>query len=256
MTPLIESSNVNYCVNDLNESDLQDLIRQAYRQVVGNIHVMDYERLSSAESLLRDKALTVREFVTALGESELYKKLFYYPNNPYRFIELNYKHFLGRAPRDQSEITEHVTILANEGYEAEIKSYTNSYEYLEQFGEDKLPYERSESTTIYKTKDFVRNINQTRGYAGSDRGVKTAAIRMVACDVNSLSKKPRYSGNGMGNTAKRFLIEIDLPGNNKTSRQVSQTVRVPYSQLSQQLRNIQARGGKVRNIKPAPYALN
>jgi phycocyanin-associated rod linker protein len=88
--------------------DAKVAIRAVYRQVFGNDHIMSSERIASAESLLCDRAITVRDFVRAVAKSETYKKKFLYPNYHPRTIELNFKHLLGRAPYDESEITEHV----------------------------------------------------------------------------------------------------------------------------------------------------
>ncbi|MDY6896843.1 MAG: phycobilisome rod-core linker polypeptide, partial [Cyanobacteriota bacterium] len=58
---------------DWTESDLQAIFRSTYKQVLGNEYIMKAERLTSAESLLRQGNLTVRDFVRALALSELYK---------------------------------------------------------------------------------------------------------------------------------------------------------------------------------------
>jgi hypothetical protein len=76
------------------EDDLQTVIRAVYRQVLGNTHVMDSQRLSSAESLLRNGDITVRGFVRLVAQSDLYQSLFFDTASPYRFIELNFKHLL------------------------------------------------------------------------------------------------------------------------------------------------------------------
>jgi len=100
------------------EGDVQAVITTAYRQVFGNDHLMQSERLTSAESLLRQGNINVRDFIRALAQSELYRKKFFYSTPQVRFIELNYKHLLGRAPYDESEITEHVNLYIEQGYEA------------------------------------------------------------------------------------------------------------------------------------------
>jgi phycocyanin-associated rod linker protein len=87
------------------QEEVQAVITVAYRQVLGNEHLMESERLVGAESLLTQGLITVREFVRAIAVSELYREKFLYPNFHVRFIELNYKHLLGRAPYDQSEIS-------------------------------------------------------------------------------------------------------------------------------------------------------
>ena len=58
---------------DATEEDLQGVIRAVYRQVLGNAHVLEGQRLSSAESQLRNGELTVREFVRAVAQSDLYR---------------------------------------------------------------------------------------------------------------------------------------------------------------------------------------
>jgi phycocyanin-associated rod linker protein len=79
------------------QEDAEAVICVAYRQVFGNEYLMSSERVKSAESLLQQGQITVRDFVRALGLSETYRQKFFYPNSQVRLIELNYKHFLGRA---------------------------------------------------------------------------------------------------------------------------------------------------------------
>ena len=80
------------------EDEIQDVIRAVYRQVLGNAHVLDDQRLVDAESQLRNGDITVREFVRAVAESSLYRSRFFETSSPYRFVELNFKHLLGRSP--------------------------------------------------------------------------------------------------------------------------------------------------------------
>ncbi|MEB3294649.1 MAG: phycobilisome rod-core linker polypeptide, partial [Synechococcales bacterium] len=58
------------------DGDKQAVILAAYRQVFGNEHLMAAERLTSAESLLKQGNLSVREFIRALAMSELYRSKF------------------------------------------------------------------------------------------------------------------------------------------------------------------------------------
>ena len=46
----------------------------------------------------------MREFVRLVAKSGLYKEKFFENCNPYRFIELNFKHLLGRAPNNSQEM--------------------------------------------------------------------------------------------------------------------------------------------------------
>lgn len=236
--------------NGLSESEFQDLVHRIYRQVLGNIHVTEYMRLQSAESLLRNQSISVRGFVDLVGNSDLYKQMFFFPNNPYRFIELNFKHFLGRAPRSQAEISTHVGILANDGYDAEISSYIYSQEYFSAFGEDKPPCDRVTSESIEANKDFVRILNLSRGDASSDRGVKRASIRQVATNVTASPRMPLMARNVTNNANGTFLIELSLPGNTKINNRAAKKIKVSYSSLSASIKTIQRSGGKILSIEP------
>ena len=112
--------------SDLGHAD--EVIQSIYKQVFGNRHLMELDVNKSLEALFMNGDLTVQGFVTALAQSDTYKKLFLEDKSPYQFVELNFKHLLGRPPHDQQELMEHVTLMNTEGYEAEISSYTYSEE--------------------------------------------------------------------------------------------------------------------------------
>ncbi|HBB34862.1 MAG TPA: photosystem I reaction center subunit XII [Cyanobacteria bacterium UBA8803] len=167
--PFAEASKIELRSN-WTEQDLQLVIRAAYRQVLGNAHLMSCDRLISAESLLRQGQMTVQDFVRAIALSELYRQKFFYSTQQVRFIELNYKHLLGRAPYDESEIAYHVDLYIKEGYLAEINSYIDSIEYQDNFGDSIVPYYRGFVTQRgQKTVGYNRIFQLYRGYANSDR---------------------------------------------------------------------------------------
>lgn len=117
------------------------VIHSCYKHVFGNAYVMESERagLAVAESDFKHNNLSVRELIRAMGKSEAYRKRFFERAGPYRFVELNCKHFLGRGPVSQEEVSFHVQKLMNEGYDAEIDSYLDSPEYEQKFGMDFMP---------------------------------------------------------------------------------------------------------------------
>jgi phycocyanin-associated rod linker protein len=132
--------------------DIESVIRAVYRQLLGNDYLMKSERLASAESLLRDGKSTVQDFVRQVAKSDLYKSKFFYNNFQTRVIELNYKHLLGRAPYDESEVIYHLDLYQNKGYDADIDSYIDSVEYQSSFGNYIVPYYRGfETQTGQKT---------------------------------------------------------------------------------------------------------
>ncbi|WP_017718843.1 phycobilisome rod-core linker polypeptide [Kamptonema formosum] len=232
------------------EEDLQVVIRAVYKQVLGNDHLMECDRLTSAESLLRNGDITVRQFVESVAKSELYRSRFFESASQYRFIELNFKHLLGRAPADQSEISEHVSIYSEQGYEAEINSYIDSEEYLQNFGENIVPYPRSVRTQVgIKNVGFNRMFSLMRGPASSDSDNQAKLIREVAANLPTKITPP-VSGSGAyyGNTGKRFRIAVSKPGAGPRVKRSNVTYEVGYDQLSQKIQSIHKTGGQIVSI--------
>lgn len=233
------------------EGELEEIIRAVYKQVLGNQHLMEGDRLSSAESQLRNGDITVRDFVRRVAQSSLYQLLFFHSSSQYRFIELNFKHLLGRPPQSQGEIAEHVEIYNGQGYEAEIDSYLNSDEYIKSFGENIVPYPRSiRSVAGLKNEAFNRMFSLLRGSATSDRDRRAQLITSVAANLSTAIKPPAV-GNGAsyGNTGKRFRIMFSTSQAAARLKRFSrQECVVDYSQMSQQVQNIHKTGGRILNI--------
>jgi len=246
--------------------DVQAVIRSTYRQVLGNDYLMQSERLVSAESLLQDGNITVREFVRQLAKSELYKEKFFYNNSQIRFIELNYKHLLGRAPYDESEIAFHNDLYVNRGYDADIDSFIDSEEYLSAFGENIVPYYRDFLTTGVgqRTVGFNRLFRLYRGYANSDRAQyprnNARLTQEVALNTSLRISAPTGVPERSNSSAKlagkprTYLVEVSnrsAVSNRPPTRRDRISYIVPYEQLSARLQQINRSGGKVLNISPA-----
>ena len=236
--------------SNASEDDLQVVIRAVYKQVLGNQHVMENQRLTSAESLLRDGDITVRGFVRAVAKSDLYRSLFFEASSPYRFIELNFKHLLGRAPQEQTEIAQHVLLYNEQGYDAEIDSYLDSQEYLTSFGEDVVPYVRSNRSQIgVKNVGFNRTFALVRGDATSDRSKQARLIGDIASNLPTKIARPCGASGTYSNTGKRFRIAVATSSAPASiNRNSKQEYVVAYNQMSKQIQSILKSGGKILNI--------
>ncbi len=171
-----ETAKVELQVPCTNE-DFQVALRAIYRQVLGNAYVMESERPTVAESKLKEGTLSVREFIRELAKSETYMNRFLYKNVQTRFVELNYKALLGRAPYNQQEISKHIALYNAQGYEAEIDSYLDSEEYLAMFGENTVPYYQGFKTQAGQSMEaFERMSRMYDGYAGSDRSGQSTRL--------------------------------------------------------------------------------
>ena len=230
------------------EDDLQVVIRAVYKQVLGNAHLLESDRLISAESLLRDGNITVRGFVRMVAQSELYRSLFFENSSQYRFIELNCKHLLGRAPLDQAEISSHVQIYNNSGYEAEIDSYIDSEEYITNFGENIVPSPRAVTNSTVKNVGFNRVYSLYRGYATSDSGKSAQLISDLAANLPTAIVFPTQGGGTPGSNKKRFRIKATKASISSLNRLSNQTYEVSYEQLNARIKNIHRTGGKILSI--------
>ena len=235
--------------NNSSEEDLQIVIRAVYKQVLGNQHLLEGDRLTSAESLLRDGDITVRGFVRMVGQSELYRSLFFEQSSQYRFIELNCKHFLGRAPLSQQEVSRHVQLYNEQGYEAEIDSYIDSDEYLENFGENKVPYPRSNTTQVgIKNVGFNRTFSLFRGDATSDSSNQAKLISDLGANLPTKITAPPAGGGTPVQTAKRFRIAVAKAGVGPRYKRSKATYEISYEQMSRTIQNIHKMGGKILSI--------
>ena len=226
-------------------SHSSDIIDQAYKQVFGNKHMMELDKNPSIEALFMNGDLSVQGLVTAMAQSDTYKKLFLEPNNPYRFVELNFKHLLGRPPHNQEELMNHVRLLQEEGYEAEICSYTYSDEYYAAFGVDQVPYNRAnESMTGGRTLNYTRANALDAGYAGYDNASKDSKLLKSLCMDSSPSNIER---KGVGFSNK---ITISWTSNRQVgaNRRVEQRSVVSQTSMSATIKTILSQGGKIISI--------
>ncbi|MBO3458035.1 phycobilisome rod-core linker polypeptide [Aetokthonos hydrillicola Thurmond2011] len=231
------------------EDELEVVIRAVYKQVLGNANLFSAQRLYTAESSLKNGDITVRGFVRMVAQSELYKSLFFEGNPPYRFIELNCKHLLGRAPLDQTEISKHVQIYSEQGYAADIDSYINSEEYTQKFGENVVPYPCSiRSQTGVKNNVFNQTVSLLGGFATSDSSKQAQLISTLAANLPQKIKVSTSKGGASSPTTKRFRIAVSKGGFTPITRRSNTTYTVGYAQLSQKIQNIQKMGGKILSI--------
>ncbi len=254
--------------------DPEVVIRAVYKQVLGNTYILDSDRLKGAESLFKQGELTVRELVRKVAKSGLYQKRFFNNCFTLRFIELNFKHLLGRAPNNYTELKSHTDLFEAGGYEAEIDSYINSDEYLSAFGEDTVPYYRGFTTqTNQTTVEFTHMFQLLRGPAGSDLPssvsanlpvLTTAVIRGNASAVVAPSggssgwafQGDSNTPNGVGASREGRIYRLEVTNrkaagvvrNRSEIRRSNQVLLVTYDQLSNEYQRIHKSGGIIASI--------
>jgi phycobilisome rod-core linker protein len=128
--------------NSLDLSEMDMLIQAAYRQVFNEQQCITHHRQVVLESQLLTRQITVRNFIRGLVLSDSFRRLNYEVNNNYRFTEMVIQRVLGRSVYNIQETLAWSIILATKGLNGFIDALINSEEYLDQFGENTVPYQR------------------------------------------------------------------------------------------------------------------
>ena len=259
----------------------EQMIRAVYKQVLGNAYVMDSERQVIAESQFKLGEISVRELVRRIAKSDLYRSRFFENCARYRFIELAFRHLLGRAPVDFNEMRDHAERLDSKGYNADIDSFLDSDDYQNAFGEWTVPYQRGWKTESCATlQEFTWSFQLLRGnsssslkgdLAGNSSKLGGAAYqnRPIAVvppssleatgwsfrPAPNLQNAPTRLGVGAGDQGMTYRVEVTAYSANNL-RRISRYTRsnrvyyVPFDKLSEQFKRIHREGGKIASITP------
>lgn len=156
-------------------------VRVALKQVLGNANLFesDMKELAYSISCVTQTA-NMKEFIRALGLSKAYRTRYFESSSNTRFIECNFINFLGRAPYSKDEISEHIKIINEQGYNAEINSYVDSDEYDSLYGESRIP-----APNFCGGHPYNKGMNNTsilRGSSSSARDIKKKAVISVTAE--------------------------------------------------------------------------
>lgn len=128
--------------NALSPLEMDTLIQAAYRQVFNEQQLLKHNRQIALESQLKSGTITVRGFIRGLATSEIFRSHNYEPNSNYRVVTLCVQRLLGRDVYGDRETLAWSIVLATEGLYGFIDALLNSDEYLANFGENTVPYQR------------------------------------------------------------------------------------------------------------------
>ena len=259
----------------------EEIIRAVYKQVLGNAYVMDSERQVVAESQFKLGEISIRELVRRIAKSDLYRSRFFESCARYRYIELAFRHLLGRAPADFEEMRGHSERLDSAGYNADIDSFLDSDEYQNAFGEWTVPFQRGWRTESCGTlQEFTWSFQLLRGnsssslkgdLAGSSSKLGGSAYQNRPIAVvppssreasgwsfrpsRDLQDAPTRLGAGAGDQGLTYRVEVTAYSANNL-RRISRYTRsnrvfyVPFDKLSEQFKRIHREGGKISSITP------
>ena len=116
------------------QSEWDELIWAAYRQIYSEHQILKSDRQTFLESQLKNGQITVRDFIRGLLISPPFRRNNYETNSNYRFVELCVQRVLGRDVYNEGEKLAWSIIIATKGIEGFIDELLSSEEYLDNFG--------------------------------------------------------------------------------------------------------------------------
>jgi phycobilisome rod-core linker protein len=122
--------------------EITDLIWAAYRQIFSEHQNIKANRQTFLESQLKSGQISVRDFVRGLVLSDSFRRLNFETNNNYRFVEICVQRVLGRDCYNEREKIAWSIVVVNRGIQGFIDDLVNSEEYLSNFGDTIVPFQR------------------------------------------------------------------------------------------------------------------
>jgi phycobilisome rod-core linker protein len=156
-----DDEGIVYSTDDLlSPSGMGNIINAAYRQIF--FHAFKRDREIVLESQLRNRQITVRDFIRGLLLSRTFTDSFYNKNSNYRFVEHCVQKVLGRKVYSEAEKISWSAIVMTKGVKGFVDDLLNSEEYIENFGENIVPFQRRRILPSRATGEIPFNITSPR----------------------------------------------------------------------------------------------
>ena len=229
------------------DTEVNDLIWAAYRQIFSEHLILESYRQPYLESQLRNRAITVREFIRGLGKSDVYRNLVGETNSNYRLVDITFKRFLGRATYGKDEQIAWSIVIPTRGFNGFIDAVVDKDEYRQNFGNDIVPYQRRryEGRPFnlvnprygfdWRDRQFLRSLEGRSFYETRRTGDVTKEVVRQAIPDNFLAMAGRISPNQVNyqRTRDRALSQV-------------KTIEIP---------DMTQAGNSLRTVKPTEVAL-
>ncbi|MGD1948958.1 MAG: phycobilisome rod-core linker polypeptide [Leptolyngbyaceae cyanobacterium] len=218
-----------YSTDDLfSPIEIGALINAAYRQIF--FHAFDCDREIALESQLRNRQITVRDFIRGLLLSNTFIDSFYNKNNNYRFVKHCIERVLGRRVYSKAEQIAWSAVVMTKGVRGFIDELLNSDEYLESFGENIVPYHRRRILPSRAVGEIPFNITSPRydAYHRNQLGFPKPIWQDVVRSFRSYDQQPKIGDPTLFlGMAKELATQTQKP-NLVSTDSIDIAATVPY----------------------------
>jgi phycobilisome core-membrane linker protein len=204
----------------------RSVINAAYLRVFGR-QVYEEELLTfkPIETKVKDGVVSIREFIKYLAKSSVFRSLYWEPLYVCKAIEYIHNRLLGRPTYGRQEINKYFDIAYKQNYYHMIDAIIDSFEYLETFGENTVPYERYITANALSMRTHPSSIKVTKFTDENNRFIQLGQVKENR-STNSLNNRIKQGVTTQRDQIVMFKLEAD------SSKQDLETIlRVSYRQI-------------------------
>lgn len=181
--------------------NFESQVAQAYQQIF--FHAFKVDRDPALESQLRNGQITMRDFVRGLLLSRKFRDDFYRCNSNYRMVEQVVNRVLGRPVHGNRERLAYSILIAQHGLGAFINTLLDSEEYMDTFGYNAVPYQRSRTLPGQALGTMPFNQQAPRyDSAWRDKAAMRAPAKLVW--QNAITQRPAWLANAPAPWARKL----------------------------------------------------
>ena len=233
---------------DIEGINLDQIIKATYLKIFGRfVYREELLSIKKFENQLKDKQISIREFVRKLAKTSVFRSLYWEPLYVCKAIEYIHNRLLGRPTYGRQEINQYFEIVYQQGYYKMIDSIVDSPEYIESFGDNIVPYERY----ITPLEVAARNLRSISPII--ENRIKKQENRFInlgqANRLDSLNSINRKISQGVSLRRSQF-VKFKIDNSTNISKRL-QVLRAVYRQLFERDLNTFTVGDEFFNIEQA-----
>lgn len=232
--------------NATSSEDIDAVIWASYRQIFSEHLILASYRQTGLESQLRNRAINVREFIRGLGKSEVFRSQIVDTNSNYRLVNISLQRFLGRSSYSKDEEIAWSIVISTQGYHGFVDALVDSDEYLQNFGDDIVPFQRRRfgdrpfNLVNPRYNQYWRDVQAMRQYSGRSfynvrtSGELTTADIRRAIPANFFAMAGKIITNEQNYqrslaTAQSYVSSVAIPDTSRDNQQQPTVKPVPVS---------------------------
>nr|YP_063632.1 phycobillisome linker protein [Gracilaria tenuistipitata var. liui]AAT79707.1 phycobilisome linker polypeptide [Gracilaria tenuistipitata var. liui] len=234
--------------NQKDNTELEKVVRATYLRVFGRfIYEAEEITVKKFEDLFRNRQISVREFVSKLTKSSVFRSLYW--DNLYicKAIEYIHNRVIGRPTYGRQEINKYFDIVYKQGYYKMIDAMINSVEYIETFGNNIVPYERY--ITPYELA--ARKLRLSNNDQKYDTKISSEFFQKLMLSSKSPKQSSIMQKMKQGVTIKRDQQVIFTVDSSMDAASMFQILRAVYRQIFERDLNSFIVGDEFFNLEKA-----